>query len=122
MRRGGAVLARLEDRDREAAPAPPRRPAGRLPRRGGLPVDQPEVLARVRQRRRDLPRPEGADSALAQSAAFGLTFVLASLPSCFPWLAFGAVLQRVLRSERARRIFNGAMGALLAASVLLIFW
>jgi threonine/homoserine/homoserine lactone efflux protein len=65
---------------------------------------------------------DGASSALAQSAAFGLTFVLASLPSCFPWLAFGAVLQRVLRSERARRIFNGFMGALLAASVLLIFW
>jgi threonine/homoserine/homoserine lactone efflux protein len=65
---------------------------------------------------------DGATSALAQSAAFGLTFVLASLPSCFPWLAFGAVLQRVLRSERARRVFNGVMGALLAASVLLIFW
>jgi threonine/homoserine/homoserine lactone efflux protein len=65
---------------------------------------------------------EGANSALAQSAAFGLTFVLASLPSCFPWLAFGAVLQRGLRSERARRLFNGVMGALLAASVLLIFW
>jgi threonine/homoserine/homoserine lactone efflux protein len=65
---------------------------------------------------------DGASSALAQSAAFGLTFVLAALPSCFPWLAGGAVLQRVLRAERARRIFNGAMGALLAASVLLIFW
>ncbi len=65
---------------------------------------------------------DGASSALAQSAAFGLTFVLASLPSCFPWLAFGAVMQRVLRSERSRRLFNGAMGALLAASVLLIFW
>jgi threonine/homoserine/homoserine lactone efflux protein len=65
---------------------------------------------------------EGAGSALGQSAAFGLTFVLASLPSCFPWLAFGAVLQRVLRSERARRIFNGAMGAVLAASVILMIW
>jgi threonine/homoserine/homoserine lactone efflux protein len=65
---------------------------------------------------------DGTSSALAQSAAFGLTFVLASLPSCLPWLAFGAVLQRVLRSDRARRIFNGVMGALLAASVLLIFW
>ena len=65
---------------------------------------------------------DGASSALVQSAAFGLTFVLASLPSCLPWLAFGAVLQRVLRSERARRVFNAAMGALLAASVLLIFW
>lgn len=65
---------------------------------------------------------EGTRSALVQSAAFGLTFMVASLPSCFPWLAFGAVLQRVLRGDRARRIFNGAMGALLAASVLLMFW
>ena len=63
---------------------------------------------------------KGAGSALGQSAAFGLTFVLASLPSCFPWLAFGAVLQRVLHGERARRIFNGVMGALLASSVILI--
>ena len=65
---------------------------------------------------------EGAGSALGQSAAFALTFVLASLPSCFPWLAFGAVLQRFLRSERALRVFNGAMGALLAASVILFIW
>jgi threonine/homoserine/homoserine lactone efflux protein len=65
---------------------------------------------------------EGASSPLAQSATFGLTFLLASLPSCFPWLAFGAVLHRFLRSERARRTFNGVMGALLAASVILIFW
>ena len=62
---------------------------------------------------------EGAGSALGQSAALGLVFLLASLPSCLPWLAFGAVLQRVLRSERAFRIFNGAMAALLAASVIL---
>ena len=61
----------------------------------------------------------GAGSALGQSAAFGLTFALASLPSCLPWLAFGAVLQRFLRSGRALRVFNGAMGALLAASVIL---
>lgn len=65
---------------------------------------------------------DGTNSAVIQSAAFGLTFIVASLPSCFPWLAFGAVMQRALRSERARRLFNGLMGALLAASVLLIFW
>lgn len=41
---------------------------------------------------------------------------------CLPWLAFGAGLQRVLRSERARRISNGAMGGLLAASVILMIW
>jgi threonine/homoserine/homoserine lactone efflux protein len=60
-------------------------------------------------------------SALGQSAAFAITFVVASVPSCFPWLAFGAVMQRLLRSDRALRIFNIAMGALLAASVVLIF-
>jgi threonine/homoserine/homoserine lactone efflux protein len=65
---------------------------------------------------------EGASSALVQSAAFGLVFVLAALPSCWPWLAFGAVLQRFLRRERARRIFNVGMGALLAVSVVLIIW
>ena len=52
---------------------------------------------------------EGAGSALTQSAALGLVFLLACLPSCLPWLAFGAVMHRFLRSERAFRIFNGAM-------------
>jgi threonine/homoserine/homoserine lactone efflux protein len=61
-------------------------------------------------------------SALGQSAALGLVFLLACLPSCLPWLAFGAVLQRLLQSERAFRVFNGAMGALLAASVILFVW
>jgi len=65
---------------------------------------------------------EGAGSALGQSAALGLIFFVACLPSCFPWLAFGAVLQRVLRSERAFRLFNVSMGALLAASVILFIW
>jgi threonine/homoserine/homoserine lactone efflux protein len=60
-----------------------------------------------------------AGSALGQSVAFSLTFVLAALPSCLPWLAFGAVLQRWLRSARALRLFNLAMGVLLAASVIL---
>ena len=64
---------------------------------------------------------EGAGSALTQSAAFGLLFVAAALPSCFPWLAFGAFLQRFLQSERPLRLFNGVMGALLAASMFLLF-
>jgi len=62
----------------------------------------------------------GSGSALAQAMAFGALFILASLPCCFVWLAFGATAQRFLRTERARRAFNIAMGALLAGSVILI--
>jgi len=62
----------------------------------------------------------GSGSALAQATAFGGLFTLASLPCCLVWLAFGAAAQRLLRTARARRIFNVAMGALLAASVVLI--
>ena len=36
-----------------------------------------------------------AGSALGQSAALGLVFLAACLPSCLPWLAFGAAMQRV---------------------------
>jgi threonine/homoserine/homoserine lactone efflux protein len=60
----------------------------------------------------------GAGGAFKQSLAFGILFVLAALPSCFVWLAFGAAFQRFLNSERASRSFNIVMGALLAASVL----
>jgi threonine/homoserine/homoserine lactone efflux protein len=62
----------------------------------------------------------GSDSAFAQSLAFGALFVLAALPGCFVWLAFGAWLQRLLRSDRAARVFNIAMAGLLAGSVLLL--
>ncbi len=65
---------------------------------------------------------EGAGGALRQSVALGLMFFLAVLPSCLRWLAFGAALQRLLRSERAFRIFSGVMGVLLAASVVLFLW
>jgi threonine/homoserine/homoserine lactone efflux protein len=60
-----------------------------------------------------------AGSALGQSVSLALLFILAALPSCFVWLAVGASLQRFLRIERASRIFNVAMGALLAGSILL---
>lgn len=61
-----------------------------------------------------------AGGPLAQSATLAILFFVAAIPSCLPWLAFGAFLQRVLRSERAFRAFNVAMGLLLAASVFLI--
>lgn len=64
----------------------------------------------------------GVGSAFQQSIAFGLLFILAALPSCFVWLAFGAGLQRFLHTERALRVFNVAMGLLLAGSVLLFIF
>jgi threonine/homoserine/homoserine lactone efflux protein len=61
----------------------------------------------------------GGGSATAQSVRLGVLFCVAVVPSCLPWLACGALIQGVLRSERAFRLFNVGMGALLAASVLL---
>ena len=63
---------------------------------------------------------QSAGGALGQSAALGLTFAFVALPSCLPWLAFGASTQRLLRTERARRSFNVTMAVLLAGSVVLV--
>jgi threonine/homoserine/homoserine lactone efflux protein len=62
----------------------------------------------------------GAGSPIVQSASLGGLFVLAALPSCFVWLAFGAAVQRALHSRRRLRTFNIAMGAALAVSIALI--
>ncbi len=61
----------------------------------------------------------GAGSAIDQAVWFGLLFMAAALPTGFVWLAFGAGVQRLLTTDRALRVFNIAMGGLLAASVLL---
>jgi threonine/homoserine/homoserine lactone efflux protein len=61
-----------------------------------------------------------AGSPIAQAASLGGLFVLAALPSGFVWLAFGAAVQHLLHSRRRLRIFNIAMGALLALSIVLI--
>jgi threonine/homoserine/homoserine lactone efflux protein len=63
-----------------------------------------------------------ASSAFLQSISFAALFVLATLPSGFLWLAFGASMQRFMANARAARAFNIAMALLLAASVLLILW
>ena len=63
-----------------------------------------------------------AGDALAQAAIFAGLFTLTALPSCLPWLAFGASFQRFLRSPRAWRIFNAAMAVLLAASTIPLAW
>ena len=64
----------------------------------------------------------GAGSAIDQAIWFGLLFMAAALPTSFVWLAFGAGVQRLLTTDRALRIFNLAMGGLLAASVLMFVW
>lgn len=61
-------------------------------------------------------------SALAQAAVFAAVFTLAALPSCLPWLAFGAALQRLLRTPRAWHLLNRAMAVLLAASTVPLVW
>jgi threonine/homoserine/homoserine lactone efflux protein len=63
-----------------------------------------------------------AGTAFTQAMGFGLLFMLAALPSCFIWLAFGASLQQFLSTKRTARIFNVTMGVLLAAAVLLFIW
>jgi len=62
----------------------------------------------------------GAGSPLAQAIYLGGLFFLVALPSGFVWLTFGATVQRVLRSPRRLRLFNVAMGLLLAVSIVLI--
>ena len=62
----------------------------------------------------------GASEAIIQALSLGTIFFLVSLPCCFPWLAFGAVMQRFLKSDRALRLFNISMGSLLVASLALI--
>jgi threonine/homoserine/homoserine lactone efflux protein len=59
-------------------------------------------------------------SPIVQSAFLGGLFVAAALPSCFLWLAFGATVQRFLTNPRRLRVFNVAMGLLLAVSIILI--
>ncbi|MHB8730235.1 MAG: LysE family translocator [bacterium] len=61
-----------------------------------------------------------AGSPVVQAISLAALFVLAALPSCFPWLAFGAAVQRLLRTPRRLRAFNVTMGALLALSIVLI--
>ena len=63
-----------------------------------------------------------AGSAFAQSLTFGLLFIVAAAPCGLVWLAFGAGVQRFLRSEIALRVFNIALGAILAGSAIGFVW
>lgn len=61
----------------------------------------------------------GTGSAFEQSLYFGSLFLLAAFLGCSVWLGFGAASQRFLHTDRALRIFNVAIGTLLAGSVIL---
>ncbi len=56
-----------------------------------------------------------------QAALFALIEVVFGAPCMLLWLGFGAAMQYLLRTDRALRIFNVAMGLLLAATVPLLF-
>ncbi|SEQ41202.1 Threonine/homoserine/homoserine lactone efflux protein [Faunimonas pinastri] len=59
-------------------------------------------------------------SAATQATAFAVIFAGTALPCAGIWLLFGAGLQTWLRSERALRAFNIAMGVLLASTLVLL--
>jgi threonine/homoserine/homoserine lactone efflux protein len=59
-------------------------------------------------------------SAAGQSVTLAAVFAAITVPCFLPWLAFGAVLQRLLHSDRAARAFNIAMAALLVTSVIFL--
>lgn len=61
-----------------------------------------------------------AGSPIVQAASLGGLFFLAALPCGLLWLAFGAAVQHVLHTRRRLRVFNVAMGVLLALSIVLI--
>ncbi len=58
---------------------------------------------------------------IVQSAIFAAIEIVAGTPCMLLWLGFGAAMQSLLRTDRALRIFNVAMGVLLAATVPLLF-
>lgn len=62
----------------------------------------------------------GTSGAIGQAALFGVIFIAAGMPCMLAWLGFGAAMQRFLRTDRALRTFNVAMGLLLAATVVIV--
>ena len=79
----------------------------------------PEGLADLR-RRGVAASCRRAPSAVPQAAFFALVFIIAGAPCMMVWLGFGAAMQYVLRTDRALRAFNIAMGVLLAATTPLL--
>lgn len=59
-------------------------------------------------------------AAWVQGLWFGSLFLVVAFASGFLWLEFGTAMRTILKVPERRRIFNMAMGLLLACSVLLI--
>ena len=59
-------------------------------------------------------------SAIQQAMVFAVVFFVAGIAGCLPWLAFGSLMQRLLKTQRASRLFNYSMGLLLLATIFLI--
>lgn len=62
-----------------------------------------------------------SDSSTTPALIFGAVFAVVTVPSVSVWVLFGSAIGRLLKSKRALRLFNGAMAALLVASVALLF-
>ena len=60
--------------------------------------------------------------ALAQAVTYTILFVLVAVPSCWPWLGFGAVLRRFVMTPRSWRVLHIAMAAALVAATVLLVW
>lgn len=58
--------------------------------------------------------------AIMQATTFAAVFFVAGFFGCIPWLLFGSLLQRWLKTEKTARAFNYCMGLLLLATIVMI--
>ncbi|WP_082025203.1 LysE family translocator [Ruegeria sp. ANG-R] len=59
-------------------------------------------------------------SAFLQAGTLSAVFISAAILGCFPWLASGAALRKLLQNPMAARVFNYALGLSIAASMITI--
>ena len=59
-------------------------------------------------------------SAFIQASTLSAVFISAAILGCFPWLAGGVALRRLLQNPTIAKLFNYALGLSLAASMITI--
>ncbi|WP_170329776.1 LysE family translocator [Ruegeria arenilitoris] len=59
-------------------------------------------------------------SAFLQASTLSAVFISAAILGCFPWLASGAALRKLLQNPTVARFFNYTLGLSLAASMITI--